>query len=41
MKLKFFQQILKKSSNIKFNENPAGMSKVVPRRWMDRHDNPK
>jgi len=36
MKLEFSQQIFKKSSNMKFNENPACRSQVVPRRWTDR-----
>ena len=38
MKFEFSQQILKKSSNIKFHENPYSGSQVVPCGRMDRHD---
>jgi hypothetical protein len=36
MKLEFSGQIFKKSSTIKFNENPFIGSPVVPCRWTDR-----
>jgi len=38
MALEFFQQIVKKLSNIKFPENPSSGSWVVPCRQADRHD---
>jgi hypothetical protein len=38
MKLEFSQQILEKSSNIKFNENPSSDNRVVPCGHTDRHD---
>jgi len=37
MKLEFSGDILEKSSNIKFNENPASNSRVVPCRRPDTH----
>jgi hypothetical protein len=36
MKLEFSQQTFKKSSNIKFHENPSSESLVVPCRHSDR-----
>jgi hypothetical protein len=38
MKLEFPQQRFKKSSNIKFQENPSSGSPVVPCGQTDRHD---
>jgi hypothetical protein len=44
MKLEFSRQISEKYSNIKFNENPSRVSRVVPwgqadrRTETDRHD---
>jgi len=37
MKLEFSEEILEKSSNIKFNENPASNSRVVLCRRPDTH----
>jgi len=34
--LNFLNRFLKKSSNMKFNENPASRSQGVPRRWTER-----
>jgi hypothetical protein len=38
MALEFSQNILEKSSNIKFHENPSSESRVVPCGQTDRHD---
>jgi hypothetical protein len=38
MKHEFSLQILEKSSNIKFRENPFSGSRVVPCGQTDRHD---
>jgi len=35
MKLEFFQQLVEKSSNIKFHECPSSGNWVVPCGWMD------
>ena len=32
----FSQQIIEKSSNIKFKKNPSSGNRVVPCRWTDR-----
>jgi len=32
----FSRQIIEKSSNIKFQENPSSGNRVVPFRWTDR-----
>jgi len=36
MKIEFSRQILKKYSNIEFNENPSSGSRVVPNGQTDR-----
>jgi len=38
MKPEFSRQILEKSSNIKCQENPSSVSRVVPCWRTDRHD---
>jgi len=38
MKHEFSSQIFEKYPNIKFHENPASDSQIVPCGWTDRHD---
>jgi hypothetical protein len=38
MELEFSLHIFEKYSNIKFNENPSIVDRVVPRGQTDRHD---
>ena len=38
MKIEFSRLIFEKYSNVKFNENPSGGSRVVPCGQTDRHD---